>query len=399
MNLMYTAVGGFHTVESRSCLRIWPEYSHLVEQMPLEKIPTYLRFELGSAHALVDAIVCMADMASVVPAARMFDSPLERAINVAKDIRELPGKCTMRDGRKWKSVPFIVFVDIHRNTSGSSIPENVRILTHSFDPLEDLNLVQGIVDAYYDRLLGDYISLGMMVRVVNGRAQIGPAMKRKDPDAETEYYYAAGDQRRNTGWVTVKRDRDGLRHDVQMFEELLSRGAGEREMHRFFEEHPAILMEARMGIPISHEPKFAHPRMHTPDYSFSSILPATRSDIELLEMKDPNVQTFTQGLHPGFSASVNRAIDQVRDYDFDLRNPANFEVIRRAFGYVPSSSKLAVLIGRAPRGAQLEWWQRRQESLNVEIITYDKIFETQTKQLDRPAPYRLQFGTSAHPID
>jgi hypothetical protein len=399
MNLLYTAVGGFQTIESRSCLHAWPEHAHLIQQMPLENIPTYLQFEVGSAHALVDAIVCMADMGSLMLAQRLFDFPLARAINVAKDIRDLPGRCTMRDGRKWKSVPFIVLTDTYSEISGTKIPENVRILRHEFDPLLDLNNVQGIVDAYYDRVLGDYDSLGMMVRVVNGRAQIGPAMKRKNPEAETELYCSAGDQRRNTGWVTVKRDRDGLRHDVQLFEELLNRGATETEMHRFFEEHPAILMEARMGIPVSHQPKFAHPSMHTPDYSFVPILPATRSDIELMEMKGTNAQTFTQGLHPGFAANVNRAIDQVRDYDFDLRNPVNFEVIQRAFGYIPSKSKLAVLIGRSPRGSELEWWQRRQESLDVEIITYDKIFETQTKQLERPSAYTVRYGTSAHPLD
>ena len=67
------------------------------------------------------------------------------------------------------------------------------------------------------------------------------------------------DRRSNRGWVTVKRDDQGLRHDVDIFQYLLDTNAGETEMHRFFEQHPAFLMEALLGMPLSpHRPVFAY---------------------------------------------------------------------------------------------------------------------------------------------
>ena len=58
---------------------------------------------------------------------------------------------------------------------------------------------------------------------------------------ESDYYYAPADRRTHTGWVTVKRDGDGLRHDVEFFQYLIDTGATETKMHNFFEEHPAFL--------------------------------------------------------------------------------------------------------------------------------------------------------------
>lgn len=238
------------------------------------------------------------------------------------------------------------------------------------------------------------------MRFENGRTQVGPALKRKNPRAESEFYLAAGDRRNNKGWVTVKRDREGLQHDVQLFQELLNRGASETEMHRFFEEHPAILMQARMGIPISHQPRFVRPKDNRPDFAFSSIL-GTSSDntIALMELKGPSEPTLTRGFHPGFAARVHRAIDQLKDYEGYLRDPANIPAIMRAFGFLPESSNLAVLIGRSPQKSEEEVWGRRQQELDVEIVTYDEILEVQKKQLERPAAYTLRYGTSAHPLD
>ena len=54
-------------------------------------------------------------------------------------------------------------------------------------------------------------------------------------------------------------------------------------------------------------------------------------------------------------------------------------------GYVPTQSKLAVLIGRdyqdEEKKEMLE--RRRSETPDIDIITYDKILETQADQLGR----------------
>jgi hypothetical protein len=247
-----------------------------------------------------------------------------------------------------------------------------------------LKRIQEIVDEFQDRVLDDYQNLGIMVRFEKGRAQIVPALKPKDALAESEYYYAPRDRRYNKRWVTVKRDSQGLRHDIELFQMLLDKRASETEMHRFFEAHPAILMEARMGIPISHGPRFSSPEGQTPDFSFLPILgPHDHKGVDVLELKGPGESTLTTGLHGGFTAKVHHAVDQVRDYGRYLSRPENFETILRSLGYVPDNSKLAVLIGRSPRNeADREALAQRQSELDVEIVTYDEILQTQVNQLE-----------------
>lgn len=259
--------------------------------------------------------------------------------------------------------------------------------------------IQDLVDEYQDRVLNDYQSLGMLVRFENGRAQISPALKLKNE--ESEFYYAPGDRRIHKGWVTVKRDHQGLRSDVELFEMMLERGASERQMHKFFEEHPAILMEARPGIPISHRPRFIEPASNEPDFSLSSILGPWRDKaVEVLELKGPGEKTLRTGPHPGFSAKVIWAVDQVRDYDRYLRDPANITAVLQGLGYLPDASKLAVLIGRAPKSyAECEVWAQRQDKLDVKIVTYDEILAKQAAQLQDSHHYRVLSGTPGYPLN
>jgi hypothetical protein len=180
----------------------------------------------------------------------------------------------------------------------------------------------------------------------------------------------------------VKRDNEGVRCDVEMLEQLLDRNATEPEIQAFFEQHPALLMEAMLGIPISHRPNFIRPKDYKPDFALSPILgPLDDNTIELLELKRPKEQLLTGRLHRGFTASVHRAIDQVRDYDRYLRDPLNLEAVLKAFPYFPERSKLAVLIGRTPNKSDLETLARRRSEVNVQIVTYDLILETQASQI------------------
>ena len=80
----------------------------------------------------------------------------------------------------------------------------------------------------------------------------------------------------------MMRDNEGLRADVELFQQLLDMNVSETQMQRFFEEHPFFLMQARLGIQIPH-PSYATKRC-SPDFAFTSILgPRDISDIELLE--------------------------------------------------------------------------------------------------------------------
>jgi hypothetical protein len=397
MNLLYTTTGDLESSESEREIESWRTQHHIVETMPMERLTSYLRFGLARALALVDAIVCAAHHDSVVGIdwgegrPRFYNRfPIAKALRLAEDIENLPNNCAMRDGRKWKSIPFVILYNpanyeynpfMLEETHAHLIPTVRSFIGHWMAPRR----IQNIVDCYQDRVLEDYRNVGLLIRFQHGKAQVGPALRKRDPWAESDYYYAPADRRTHKGWVTVKRDSDGLRHDVEVFQHLIDTGASETIMHKFFEEHPAFLMQARLGVAISHRPTFVKPDGWTPDYTVHPMLgPELGSMIEVLELKGPAEKLLTRQQHRGFSQKVNMAVDQVRDYERCLRDSGNRKAIEKAFGYVPDNSRLAVLIGRAPTTAiDREILERRQNELNVKVITYDEILQTQADQMRR----------------
>lgn len=194
----------------------------------------------------------------------------------------------MRDGRKWRSVPFVIFTSPFDyemvQYARSETHAHLLAAMHSYPPAM-IRQIEVVVQEYQDKVLDDYGNFGILVRFENGRAQIQRALKKKDPTVESAYYAPSGDRRKSSGWVTFRRDREGLGRDVELFKGLLDMKASETEMHKFFEEHPAILMEARNGIPISH-PNLNRPKGWKPDFAISPILGPMDDEIELLELKD-----------------------------------------------------------------------------------------------------------------
>jgi hypothetical protein len=309
VNLLYTTTGNFQTLETQENIVVWRKKYHIIETLPMEQLTGYLRFDRSSSLALVDAVVCAADtdMIDFGALGPFLSFPIARALKLAEDVRLLPESCAMRDGRKWKSVPFVILYNAanYEMTPGVQQDTHAHLLIQGHSDLA-LRQIQTIVDEYQDRVLEDYRNVGIIIRFENGRAQIGPALRRKDPHIESEYYYAPADRRTNTSWVTVKRDSEGLRHDVELFQHLIDTGANETRMQEFFEEHPSLLMEARLGIPISHRPNFVEPRNFKPDFAFSPILgPQSDRMIELMELKGPDEITLSREQHRGFSAKVH----------------------------------------------------------------------------------------------
>jgi hypothetical protein len=275
VNLLCTTAG-VQSLEFQDEIAEWRSEGQLIEILPLERIATYLHFDPAARLAIIDAIVCDTDPYMF---AWSSDDKLEynfgvvKALRLAEDVHNLPRACAMRDGRKWNAIAFIII------SSPALVTPEMRQDTHghilqrlSHYPTLILRQIKNIVNEYHDRVLDDYRRVGIIVRFEHGRAQIRPALRRRRPELETEYYYSPADRRSNQGWVTVKRDIDGIRFDVELLQTLIDKKANETEMHKFFEEHPAILMEARLAIPISHQPNFTEPRDWKPDFAFSPIL-------------------------------------------------------------------------------------------------------------------------------
>lgn len=390
VNLLYINTPGLEEAEANSVMAQLRAAHHLVEFMPWFRLTNYLRFETGSSLALVDAIVCSANgMQMTWSRDGTFEVhyPFDTAVYLAGEVRALPHACTTRDGRKWRSLPFIIFHGPVQPwlVQMGKVNTHARFylgLHHVFAVRMMMFQIEAAVKAHHVALLSDYECCGLLVRYEMGRAQIKPALRRKLGRTHTEHYNAAGDRRKLSDWVTFSRDLEGLSNDVALFEQLLSRDATETEMHKFFVQHPAILMEARGGIPLSHEINFVDPKNQKPDFAFSSILGSEDGNLDLLELKGPDERLVNRGFHAGFAHKVHAAINQIRDYQRAMRNPTNFEAIRKSLGFLPQNSRLAVLIGRSPKKrADASTFDLRKRDVDVEIVTYDEILESQVCQL------------------
>jgi Domain of unknown function (DUF4263) len=392
MNILCTSTG-YLTTESENTIEFLRKCFHNIEFIPSERLTSYLRLDPASQLALIDIIVCFADSAEFEFDFRSSQiiSAVWIAIDIANSILELPDRCAMRNGRKWKSIPFAIIGRPLDNAIDAINRSSHTKLIFPSHPLVELRRIQGIVDDDHDRVLDDYEKLGILVRLIGGRTQIGPALTRRNPHLESEYYYAPADRRRHRSWVTIKRDQQGLRADVELFQTLLARGAGETELHRFFEEHPAALMDATSAIPISHRPSFVHPSRNTPDFALAPILgPVGGRNIGLVELKGPSERVLTGRSHRGLASAVHRAVDQVRDYDRYMRDPKNAAAVQKALGYIPERSRLAVLIGRYPtKDGDRGTLEQRRDELDVAVVTYDEILEIQTQRLELNKHYGL----------
>jgi hypothetical protein len=278
VNLLYTTIDeGPLLSDAEERISEWRQRNQIVELLPPERLVSYLHFEISSALALVDGIICDANVNVVLMewGRPEYTYPLLRALKLADAVRNLPEECAMRDGRKWKSIPFIIFVNPMESDSTRDYGQNLATILAPICnryPSLALDRIRQCVDTYYDRLLRDYQDAGLLIRFERGHAQIGPALKKHDTIEESAYYYAPKDCRNNKRWLTVRRDNEGISYDIEMLQQLLDRNANETEMQAFFEEHPALLMDLMLGIPVSHKPNFARPRNYKPDFALLPVL-------------------------------------------------------------------------------------------------------------------------------
>jgi hypothetical protein len=271
MNILLTNVALAQDPEFEDLIETWGKRCQIVKTMPYERVESYLRWDLASSLAAIDVIVCFAQM----PPGMGDYFILQHAYKLAAAVERLPENCAMWGGRKWRSVPFIIIAEdpyYYLGPLDSAPSTHAKIVTpNPYYPDVVLRQIQEHVDRYINRILDDYMSMGIVVRFERGHAQIGPALKKKRPDVESEYYYASADRRRNRRWLTIMRDNQGLRADIELFQELLDRNTSETQMQHFLEEHPSFLMEARLGLPVAH-PTYSLPKRWAADFAITPIL-------------------------------------------------------------------------------------------------------------------------------
>ena len=163
MNLLYTTIESdtlFNNREER--VSEWRKQRHIVDLMPVDRVEKYLRYEISSSLALVDAIVCEADtqIGSFTEGTCGFarNDSLAKALRLAGAVSTLPEGCAMRDGRKWKRIPFIIFANPAENDSLWTYGESLAtVLPAGLNryPSAALRQIRECVDEYYDRLFRD----------------------------------------------------------------------------------------------------------------------------------------------------------------------------------------------------------------------------------------------------
>lgn len=386
---------------SAEALELWNKFC-IADWMPGTEIIPYLKFAPASEFASIDALVFLEpDMAvglAELPGGRLIPlpdiSPWEahyyNAI-ISQRIRSLPEACAMRDGRKWKRIPQIVLTKHgHRHEAYDGLDVEFVIdvtelmLFDGYSSPVTWNKIEEIVNRYHLRAMADYERVGFIVTVDRGLYRVRRAFRKKDSN-ESEFYFGGKDRRRFRGFVTIGREMDGADYEACLFEQLLNDPkTGERELHRFFEEHPNFLAEAMMGVPVSHQPYFPSNKQ-TPDFAVSPVLPRDSADsVTLLELKGPeaSVLASTRYVHRGLAPAVTQALAQVSDYAENLRDPLNLKAIEKALGYAPESSQQAVLIGRTPHPVDASLWDKRKaDRPSVRIITYDEILQEHQDRL------------------
>ena len=154
-------------------------------------------------------------------------------------------------------------------------------------------------------------------------------------------------------------------------------------MQQFFEENPFFLSQLRLGIQIPHPSYRTH--RWSPDFAFTSILGASDlHDIDLLELKGPAEKCLisTRVTRDSPRCCIRRSTRSATMANSSI-NPENHRKMMRQFGYIPQSARLAVVLGRDYDDKDKMAWvdKRRRQNADVEIITYDKILETQANQL------------------
>lgn len=163
---------------------------------------------------------------------------------------------------------------------------------------------------------------------------------------------------------------------VSEFEELLSSSSlSELDIQRFMEKHPGLLLGDNYSALRSHLILDRGDRGPLiPD--FFAELP-NEGYFDIIDLKKPDEQLIVGTKNRrGFSAAVYSAVHQLRLYRDYFEDPRNRKKFHERYGLRGWKPKIAVIIGRTPRGdAYPELITARRDLFDAEILTYDDILD------------------------
>jgi hypothetical protein len=310
---------------------------------------------------------------------------------LASDIRELPQECAMIDGRQWRAIPVVALVTPETRfefydtleAAGRQIdehPARVDFADHN-DVLASIEVIKRAVEAYRRAVLSEFDDMGFVVRYEKGRYKVGPALRPKEA-MQGRYYFGPAD-RRTQGFITLHRDNFGIQVEVETFEALINRpDVREQELQEFFESHPHFLSDAHTPLPQVRLPS-KDGDLLIPDFILKPIVAQQRdSTWQVLDLKLPREKLLAgRGSRARLSASVMKAIRQLRDYHENIAYPDHADKIEELLGHRLRYPSLGVLIGRLANTDSGSLEREQQHLAGIRIVTYDEVLRRQQVQV------------------
>ena len=105
---------------------------------------------------------------------------------------------------------------------------------------------------------------------------------------------------------------------------------------------------------------------------------------EVLDLKLPDAKlTLNTKFHPGFSATVFKAVQQLYNYREYFNRPDVSIELKKKFGFAPRNPRLSILIGRNKQHDPDVFIaaQGKFKMLDIEFITYDELLESHANQI------------------
>lgn len=299
-------------------------------------------------------------------------------------LRVLPATVTMTDGRKWNAVPFVVVLARSFDQPFKDLGRDPIYLTWRDGPdargtNEAAADLSEVISSYWRCVLAEFEEIGFLVRYESGRLVVTAAYK---PPAESgQLIYHSGDfSNRNGHVLTVFHDAFDFQTDTADFEGLINDPAvSEAQIHEFFERHPHFLSEGFTSQPISHTRLVdSNGRLLIPDFVLRPVF-ARERDIrwKVLDLKRPQTALLVGPPNRRrLSADIHSAIRQLNDYADFFADPTNAAAVNAALGYSVRFPRLAVLVGRMPRGSDIGVLNQEQMRYpNVTLVTYDELLD------------------------
>jgi len=383
-------------------------HGYVAEAVSRWVVGDYLREACGSMSLrqveAPDAVVIAAEQESVP--LNVGGSWMD-AWDVVETVRELPDDALLPGRVRAKTVPLVLcsygrgvmfYAPAYRRH-----PRRVRWFREVTDPRRLLTAVEECILEWRRSLLDELDLVGYAItRDERGEYRVGRALLHPPRDGDMVAADVSPEGLARAHWYVLpsdvlERDLPGLAE----FEDLLNTYEERARLLRkkpetIFQEFFSNAVHAHMlyeGLYDHNHPKVTLPdpvrprRHYQPDLIQRPRPLSAAKGGRVLDFKLPDVKLLTRtAFHPGFTADLWRAVQQLRDYRerIDSGAPAVVLELQRQLGWIPAKPSQAVVIGLRDR-EDPEVLQHREETLlrdlDVRLITYDDVLNREVQRI------------------